>query len=96
MEPTDDLRRTVDAGVWFDNPEEGQEVEREGEGEAFRAVWEGMRARTTYEERKKLGKRWGLKADITFLPWDGNMDSGRVGDELEIVFSRDGGGDTVS
>lgn len=89
MEPTDDLRRIVDAGVWFDSPEEGQEVEREGEGEAFRAVWEGMRARTTHEERKKLRRRWGLKADITFLPWDGDMDSGRVGDELEIVFSRD-------
>jgi hypothetical protein len=52
-------------------------------------VWEGMRARTTHEERKKLRRRWGLKADITFLPWDGDMDSGRVGDELEIVFSRD-------
>ncbi|KAI4946739.1 hypothetical protein J4E91_006910 [Alternaria rosae] len=88
MEPTDDLRRIVDLGVWFDNPEEGQEVEREGEGEAFRAVWEGMRARTSYDERKRLGRRWGLKADITFDPWDGDMDKGRVGDEVEIVFTK--------
>jgi hypothetical protein len=36
-----------------------------------------------------LGRRWGLKTDIRFIPWDGDMDSGSVGDELEIVFSRD-------
>ena len=89
MEPTDDLLRMVDAGVWFDNPDDGQEVEREGQGEAFRAVWEGMRNRIPLEQRKKLGKRMGLQAAVKFLPWDGDIDNGRVGDELEVVFTRD-------
>jgi hypothetical protein len=92
MEPTDDLRRMVDEGVWFDSPEEGQEVEREGQGEAFRAVWEGMSARIPLEQRKKLGKRMGLQASVKLVPWDGDIDNGRVGDELEVVFTRDTAG----
>ena len=89
MEPTDDLGRMVDEGVWFDAPDEGQEDERQGQGEAFRAVWEGMKARVPVEQRKELGKRWGLRASVSFVPWDGEIDNGRVGDELEVVFTRD-------
>ncbi|KNG44092.1 hypothetical protein DDE82_002175 [Stemphylium lycopersici] len=89
MEPTDDLRRMVHDGVWFDDPDEGHEVDRPGEGETFRAVWEGMRARIPFEERKKMGRRMGLKAAVEFVPWDGDIDNGRVGDELEVVFTRD-------
>jgi hypothetical protein len=89
MEPTDDLRRMVDAGIWFDKPEDGEGGERDGEGEAFRAVWDAMRARMPYEERKKKGTTMGLSAKVRLVPWDGNVDSGRVGDELEVVFTRD-------
>ncbi|KAF1836723.1 hypothetical protein BDW02DRAFT_566814 [Decorospora gaudefroyi] len=86
MEPADDLSRMVDAGVWFDKPEDGEGGAREGEGEAFRAVWDGMRARTPVEEGKE--KTLGLKAQVRLVPWDGNVDSWRVGDELEVVFTR--------
>lgn len=89
MEPTDDLRRMADAGVWFDNPDPGQDVERPGEGEAFRAVWEGIKTRIPLEQRAKLGKRLGLQASVNFVPWDGDIDNGRVGDELQVIFTRD-------
>ncbi|KAH7563905.1 hypothetical protein BM1_00952 [Bipolaris maydis] len=89
MEPADDLARMVDEGVWFDAPDEGQEDDRQGQGEAFRAVWEGMKARIPLEQRKELGERWGLCAAVSFVPWDGEIDNGRVGDELEVVFTRD-------
>jgi hypothetical protein len=88
MEPADNLKRMVDAGIWFDKPEDGEGGAREGEGEAFRAVWDGMRARMPTEERKGK-KRLGLKAQVRLVPWDGNVDSWRVGDELEVVFTRD-------
>jgi hypothetical protein len=29
----------------------------------------------------------GLQADISVVKWDGEMDSYRVGDELEVVFT---------
>jgi hypothetical protein len=92
MEPADDLKRMVDAGVWFDKPEDGEGGEREGEGEAFRAVWDGMRARIPGKGRKRLG----LKAKVRLVPWDGNVDSWRVGDELEVVFAREMGGGGAS
>jgi hypothetical protein len=88
MEPADNLKRMVDAGIWFDKPEDGEGGEREGEGEAFRAVWDGMRARIPIEERKGK-KRLGLKAQVRLVPWNGNVDSWRVGDELEVVLTRD-------
>ncbi|KAF1944161.1 hypothetical protein EJ02DRAFT_341738 [Clathrospora elynae] len=86
MDPADDLRRIVDTGVWFDQPEYGEGGAREGEGEAFRAVWEGMRAKIPHDERG--GRRMGLDAQVMFSPWDGNVDAWRVGDELEIVFTK--------
>jgi hypothetical protein len=88
MEPADDMKRMVEAGVWFDKPKDGEGGEREGEGEAFRAVWEGMKARIPLEERKGM-KRLGLRAKVRLVPWDGNVDSWRVGDELEVVFTRE-------
>jgi hypothetical protein len=92
MEPADNLSRMVDAGVWFDKPEDREGGEREGEGEAFRAVWDGMRARIPVEKRKGK-KKLGLKAQVRLVPWDGNVDTWRVGDELEVVFTRDMGDD---
>ncbi|KAH7379302.1 hypothetical protein DE146DRAFT_311019 [Phaeosphaeria sp. MPI-PUGE-AT-0046c] len=81
MDPADDLRRVVEQGVWFD--EKGaQAVEREGEGEAFRAVWAGLRD-MGYKGRMQL------HADVKYVKWDGNVDSWRVGDELEVVFRRE-------
>jgi hypothetical protein len=85
MDPADDLRRMVDAGIWFNKPEDAEGGEREGEGEAFRAVWEGMRAQIP---RRELGETMGLSAEVRFVPWDGNVDSWRVGDELEVVFKK--------
>lgn len=80
MDPADDLRRVVDKGVWFD--EKGAEaIEREGEGEAFRAVWGSLR-------EKGYKGRMGLDARVKYVKWDGNVDSWRVGDELEVVFRR--------
>ncbi|KAH9879234.1 hypothetical protein J1614_002673, partial [Plenodomus biglobosus] len=89
LEPADDLARMVEKGVWFDGEGEGQGQggEREGEGEAFRSVWLGMRERggDAEEEGKK---RMGLEAHVRMVPWDGNVDSSWVGDELEVVFTR--------
>jgi hypothetical protein len=33
--------------------------------------------------------RMGLSARVRYVRWDGNMDAKRVGDELEVVFTRD-------
>jgi hypothetical protein len=84
MDPADNLRRVEDRGVWFDENEAGA-AEREGEGEAFRAVWGGLR------EKGWMG-RMGLTACVKYVKWDGNVDSWRVGDELEVVFTRTGYG----
>lgn len=86
MDPADDLRRLVDKGIWFDEAEDGEGGERENEGEAFRAVWAEAAAQLPGPTRRRLG----LSADIRFVPWDGNVDSWRVGDELEIVLRREG------
>lgn len=80
MDPADNLQRISKRGVWFD--EKGAEAaEREGEGEAFRAVWAVLR------EMGYTG-RMGLDAQVTYVKWDGNVDSWSVGDGLEVVFTR--------
>lgn len=84
MDPADDLHRMVDKGIWFDTPEDGEGSEREGEGEAFRAVWAGLMAKISNKGKENMG----LKASVKFVPWDGNVDSWRVGDELEVVLTR--------
>lgn len=86
MEPADNLQRMVEKGVWFKGSEVGSE-EREGEGEAFRAVWEGLK-----EGGKCKGdERLGLRAEVRLLKWEGDLDKWRVGDELEVVFTRGSG-----
>jgi hypothetical protein len=80
MSPADDLNRMVDQGVWFDGGE-SEAIERAGEGEAFRAVWNSLRD-------KGYGGRMGLQANVRYVKWDGNVNSCRVGDELEVVFTR--------
>ncbi|KAI1664514.1 hypothetical protein L13192_11698 [Pyrenophora tritici-repentis] len=90
MEPADDLRRMVTAGVWFDDDDDDEDGgDRQGEGEAFRAMWDSVHASLSQQQLASLGPRFGLKAKVDFVAWDGNMDSGRLGDELEVVFSRD-------
>lgn len=89
MEPADNLSRMVDKGVWFDPAEDVAGSEREGEGEAFRAVWAGMNQRLVdVHHCERSAPRMGLSAQISLLPWNGNVDSRRVGDELEVVFTR--------
>lgn len=78
MGPADDLSRVANMGVWFDD----KDKEREGEGEAFRAVWGAL-------SEKGYRGRMGLKAKIRYIKWDGNVDAFRVGDELEVVFSKE-------
>ncbi|KAH7399246.1 hypothetical protein BKA66DRAFT_508199 [Pyrenochaeta sp. MPI-SDFR-AT-0127] len=86
MDPADDLHRMVEKGLWFDDPDAAEGGGRESEGEAFRAVWADMRAQVSHEGRGT--RRFGLSADVKFVPWDGNVDSCRVGDELEVVFTK--------
>ena len=101
MEPADNLGRMVTAGVWFDHDEDDDDNnnnnnnaegdggdDREGEGEAFRAVWDSMHASLSQHQMASLGPHFGLCAKVSFVPWDGDMDSGRLGDELEVVFTR--------
>jgi hypothetical protein len=82
MNPADNLGRMVDQGVWFDGGE-SEAIERAGEGEAFRAVWSSL-------GDKGYSGRMGLQAHVRYVKWDGNVDSWRVGDELEVVFTRSG------
>lgn len=95
MNPVDNLHRIVKKGVWFDKPEDLPGGEREHEGEAFRAVWAGMRTKLLAAEgvhHRHLSPppvpELGLAAEIKYLPWDGNVDSCSVGDMLEVVFTR--------
>ncbi|KAF2682445.1 hypothetical protein K458DRAFT_342065 [Lentithecium fluviatile CBS 122367] len=81
MDPNDNLYRMAEKGVWF-NGGEDEINEREGEGEAFRAVWAGLQ-----EKGLCVGEdRMSLEAEINFVKWDGDLDGRRVGDELEVVF----------
>jgi hypothetical protein len=82
MNPAGSLPRMVEKGIWFKDGED-EDDEREGEGEAFRAVWSKL------QEQHGLCKendRMDLDVDIKFLKWEGDLDKWRVGDELEVVF----------
>lgn len=78
MDPSDDLHRLVNNGVWFGDGED----EREGEGEAFKAVWHEL------AERGVDVHKGGLNAHVTLVKWEGDLNKWRVGDELEVVFTR--------
>jgi hypothetical protein len=83
MDSADNLERMVEQGVWFDDARtDGPGGPREHEGEAFRAVWAALEERGWDAAPKQLSAR------MTLNRWDGEMDSSRVGDELEVVFSR--------
>ncbi|KAF2437412.1 hypothetical protein P171DRAFT_182362 [Karstenula rhodostoma CBS 690.94] len=82
MEPADDLRRMVEKGVWFRSSDDAN-GERESEGEAFRAVWAGLQERGVC----KGDERMGLAAEVRFVKWEFDLDK-RVGDELEVVFTK--------
>jgi hypothetical protein len=92
MDPSDDLVGLVERGVWFQEDEDddgqggggggGGAQDRDGEGEAFRAVWHEL-------ARRDIDLNMGtLNADIKFVKWEGDLDKWRVGDELEVVFTR--------
>jgi hypothetical protein len=86
MSPADNLNRVIGRGVWFDEDGASEGRASEGEGEAFRAVWAGLREYGVLRGKERMG----LDADVRLVPWDGDVNSGRVGDELEIVFKRKG------
>lgn len=89
MDSCDDLHRIVEQGVWFNDPSvDGEGGERELEGEAFRCVWGLLVERGLCTGRG--GTRMGLQSAIRFVKWDGEMDSYRVGDELDVVFTKAG------
>lgn len=88
MDSCDDLHRIVERGVWFDDPVvDGEGGEREHEGEAFRSVWSIMDEKALLEGKEPGPRRMNLQSKIRFVKWDGEMDSYRVGDELEVVFT---------
>lgn len=87
MDPADNLHRMAEMGIWFDGPDDGEGTDRETEGEAFRAMWASLKEKGMFKGKGR--ERMGLKAKIEYVPWDGNVDAYRVGDELEVVFSRD-------
>lgn len=89
MDSCDDLSRIARLGVWFDDPaRDGPGGEREDEGEAFRCVW-GLLGERGLDVGRGTG-RMGLRAESRVVKWDGEMDSCRVGDELEVVFTKEG------
>jgi hypothetical protein len=88
MDPSDNLASMVSKGVWFQEEEEDEDgqgggvQDRDGEGEAFKAVWHEL-------ARRDVDFGMGtLNADIKFVKWEGDLDRWRVGDELEVVFTR--------
>lgn len=85
MDSCDDLGRMVRLGVWFDDEvRDGPGGERGDEGEAFRCVWGLLEERGVDMRRGRMG----LQAQSRVVKWDGEMDSYRVGDELEVVFTK--------
>ncbi|KAH6638216.1 hypothetical protein C7974DRAFT_356440 [Boeremia exigua] len=89
MDSCDDLSRIVERGVWFNDPvTDGEGGEREYEGEAFRCVWDMLVERGLCAGNG--GTRMGLQSSIRLVKWDGEMDSYRVGDELEVIFTKAG------
>ncbi|KAF1951858.1 hypothetical protein CC80DRAFT_573472 [Byssothecium circinans] len=89
MDPMDNLHRMVDRGIWFTSDDAEPDVNgndvRAGEGEAFRAVWNVLREKHGLCEGDD---RMGLRAKLRFVKWEGDLDKWRVGDELEVVFTR--------
>jgi hypothetical protein len=79
MDPSDDLNYMVEKGVWFDGKDADDRPE--GEGEAFKAVWDALII-------GGVDVRAELDADVRLVKWDGGLDKWRVGDELEVVFTR--------
>ncbi|KAF3040100.1 hypothetical protein E8E12_007168 [Didymella heteroderae] len=87
MDSCDDLHRMVERGVWFNDSEtDGEGGEREHEGEAFRCVWAMLVEKGLCTANGDT--RMDLAAKIRLVKWDGEMDSYRVGDELEVVFTK--------
>ena len=87
MDSCDDLHRIAEQGVWFNDPlSDGEGGEREHEGEAFRCGWNMLMEKGLCAGIG--GTRMGLCSSIRFVKWDGEMDSYRVGDELEVVFRK--------
>lgn len=88
MDSCDDLHRIVERGVWFDDPAVDDEGgEREHEGEAFRAVWGILDESRVSEGRVPRPHKMTLQSKINLVKWDGDMDSYRVGDELEVILT---------
>jgi hypothetical protein len=79
MDPSDDLHQMVDEDILF---QDGEDDERHGQGEAFKAVWEGL------AEKGVDVREGGLRADVRLVRWEGDLDKWRVGDELEVVLRR--------
>jgi hypothetical protein len=88
MDPADDLQRMAAKGVWYRDRDDPTS-EREGEGEAFRAVWKGLEERGMCKEQDRMG----LIADISFVGWGGNLNQHRVGDELKVILRKGEGTD---
>ena len=85
MDPSDDLLGLVERGVWFKDEAEddgGGERSRDGEGEAFKAVWHELARR---DRRLDLDM---LHAEARYVKWEGDLDKWRVGDEVEVLFTR--------
>ncbi|KAH7123925.1 hypothetical protein B0J11DRAFT_436450 [Dendryphion nanum] len=78
MDPSDDLSRMKETGVWFD--EEGAELS--SEGAAFRSIWVHL------AEEGIVSPRQDLVADISYVMWEGDLDQFSVGDQLDVVFRR--------
>lgn len=87
MDSCDDLHRIMEKGVWFnDSLADGEGGEREHEGEAFRCIWAMLVEKGLCTGNGET--RMGLSSSIRLVKWDGEMDSYRVGDELEVVFTK--------
>jgi hypothetical protein len=83
MDPSDDLQSIVERGVWF-REEDGYP---EHAGIPFRAVWQFLRDVGVEGQYGDV-----LDAKVRLVKWEGDfeMESARVGDELEVVFTRAG------
>ncbi|KAF2187010.1 hypothetical protein K469DRAFT_705558 [Zopfia rhizophila CBS 207.26] len=76
MDPSDDLFKMCEKGIW------GGEEDEEGEGEAFKAVWDGLAQRGAELSEEDLDVK------VRLVKWEGDLDRGMVGDELEVVIRR--------
>lgn len=78
MDPQDELQTIVERGVWF-RPEEFEH----GSGETWRAVWRACEQLGCVVQYGDL-----LDVEVGFVRWEGDLARWRVGDELEVVFTR--------